>query len=704
MSDILFRCPTCTKSLAVDEGGVGLLLQCTDCGTYITPPESEVAFACPFCRHELSPTKDIEGQEFLCPYCSAAIRIPHSSDDGPIDWSVLREDLSAEEVKRVRNEMTELASYPRDAEEVYCESGGRWLRLLAVVAALVTALFAATWINHYIQYQRTRTPDVDVSGEQEALSQLQADVVARKQAEEKYYHAIVDKWEGLKHPHDRVKLLRRYLRRKHNAEYSPLVKDLLNWEDDQLYEYVMVKYDHAQTWAHRVQPLGMYLSMFPRGRHYGAVTAKYEVAARGLRLLLPIETDESGQRAETARSRPVEQQPVEDKTVAVEKRNENERASAVSEEEIQNSPVQTECADNALPDPYAVRKAERREKALVEYGGNAASEMAVLLALRWLKEHQMRTGAWQRDGSTGKTCRKTLRPAMTGLALLAFFAHGDMEDSPEFGKTIAAGIRWLVTNQEKNGHFKGRDKTDYSHPIATFALCEAYGMHRHLDIQDAAERAVAVIIKHQGAEGWGYRVKPGRDTSYSAWCVQALKAAKTSGLQVEGLDEAMKRSVNIMVINSSPSGGFGYQSQRGEKWLSGAGVLSLQLLSAGERQETKLGLAWLRDNARFCWEKPLMRMPLYNWYYITQARFNEGGECWNEWNSAFRDKIIEQQLVVEDAIRLPDGLLSDAGSWQSPSHSEDDHGAVYATALCALMLQVYYRYDIREYRCQVNSG
>jgi len=40
-TDIIFECPHCAKSLAIDWRGAGLMITCPDCGTRIQVPESD---------------------------------------------------------------------------------------------------------------------------------------------------------------------------------------------------------------------------------------------------------------------------------------------------------------------------------------------------------------------------------------------------------------------------------------------------------------------------------------------------------------------------------------------------------------------------------------------------------------------------------------------------------------------------------------
>jgi len=59
---------------------------------------------------------------------------------------------------------------------------------------------------------------------------------------------------------------------------------------------------------------------------------------------------------------------------------------------------------------------------------------------------------------------------------------------------------------------------------------------------------------------------------------------------------------------------------------------------------------------------------------VTQAKFQKGGKTWDSWNNAFSREVIANQKAD--------------GHWEDGDHG----GTVYATTLCTLMLEVYYRY------------
>jgi len=337
---------------------------------------------------------------------------------------------------------------------------------------------------------------------------------------------------------------------------------------------------------------------------------------------------------------------------------------------------------------YGSRNPGMRGSLLGRHGAPAGTELAVLRALRWLKKYQDYDGKWKGNAGGGKSGQEGAYSAYTGLGLLTFLAHGDTPASAEFGETVEKAIRWLVSAQEKGGTFKNRDGHNYSHPIAAYAVCEAYGMTKVPILKGVAEKATAKIVNGCNPNGgWNYNCdKSGRnDTSYAAWCCQALKAAKMSGVKVKGLEAALANGVKGMKANAAQYGGFGYTS-KGTGRLTGAGVLCMQLLGRAKDSETRAGLNWMTQNVTCRWEKQAKR-PIYYWYYETQAFFHEGGAPWKNWNKQFATALCRNQTVVKGAG--VDG--KDIGYWKSIGESEK-YGYVYNTTLCALMLQVYYRF------------
>jgi hypothetical protein len=332
--------------------------------------------------------------------------------------------------------------------------------------------------------------------------------------------------------------------------------------------------------------------------------------------------------------------------------------------------------------------------------GNQATERSVMRALRWLKKKQNKDGSWGPN-----------RNAMTSLAILCYLAHGEKPgSSEEFGETVQRGIEYLLGSQPANGQWRG----NYEHYIATYALCEAYGMTMNPNVKSAIDRAVKLIIDGQHPSGgWDYALKQNDrdDTSVMGWAAQALKAAMMADFysDPEALNRASKLSVKGFQKNAHPNGGFGYTSPaRGG--LTSVGTLGMQFHFAGHYPEVKKALE-LMETWKPVWvgNTPALKLgnnekppnasaegvppggsSQYYFYYATQAKFQVGGSTWDKWNAEMWREYVKAQFVEEKAIADHNGVMQDIGWWvNSDNHSDRP---VMDTCLAALQLMVYYRY------------
>ena len=328
------------------------------------------------------------------------------------------------------------------------------------------------------------------------------------------------------------------------------------------------------------------------------------------------------------------------------------------------------------------RSSSGRAAMLNEFAGRWGqyTESAVLKALEWLKKHQ------NPDGSRGPN-----KTAMTGLGLLTFLAHGETTSSEKFGATVEKAIKYMMSQQDAEGRFCKTDNQEgpYAHGIATYAISEAYGLTRIPSLKPVMEKAVQVILNGQQPKGgWNYNYNKAarRDTSVAGWQIQALKSAYIAGAENPGIKEAMNKAVeDLKSVFDPETGRFYYTDKSGHKTdsITGIGVLCLELLGHATDKEARAGLQALAGT-NCDWDKP-DPWPLYAWYYITQAKFHQGGQTWSGWNAKFARLYVKEQ--------------NEDGSWKSPGDrgnfeggKEVNLGPVYSTTLAALTLQVYYRF------------
>ena len=209
-------------------------------------------------------------------------------------------------------------------------------------------------------------------------------------------------------------------------------------------------------------------------------------------------------------------------------------------------------------------KADRLQR-LAENGGNEDCEEAVLKALRWLQKNQNKNGSFGSKKPVG----------MTGLALLAYLGHCETPLSEEFGETVTNAMVYLVNNNMKQ---KGKSASDlkdkhwcYEHAIAMYALCESFTFLKQLNIADlvpqigeAVENGTNWIIDTQieNTGGWEYgydvKAKRGGDSSIVAWHMQALKAAKATGIKFSKMNRVTSNGLDFLGECQNRNGGFGY--------------------------------------------------------------------------------------------------------------------------------------------------
>ena len=334
-----------------------------------------------------------------------------------------------------------------------------------------------------------------------------------------------------------------------------------------------------------------------------------------------------------------------------------------------------------------------------------AVELAVTKALDWLTLNQNDDGSWG----------KKSRGAMTGFALLCYLGHCDLTDSAKYGQAVSNGIKFLVElGDKKNGWLyttNHRHGAAYAQGIATYAMAESYAMTEKEFIFPVLQKAVHRIVAGQKQDGgwfyleerkgpdgvrfddFGKNEKAASDTSVSGWQFQALKAAYNTGAVFPGVEPALKAAVkNFYRVYSPKNGGFGYRkasdSANVSHKLTGVGALGLQSWdlghkSAEERKEV------LKNAVRHIKKKTQGvsydsgDANLYSWYYDAQALFNYGGINWISWNRWMEPMLLKAQNE--------DGTWPAEGSGLTSKRAGSD-AEIYRTALCTLMLEVYYRY------------
>ncbi|MEE2781629.1 MAG: prenyltransferase/squalene oxidase repeat-containing protein [Planctomycetota bacterium] len=345
-------------------------------------------------------------------------------------------------------------------------------------------------------------------------------------------------------------------------------------------------------------------------------------------------------------------------------------------------------------------------------GGNKGSESAVEAALRWLANHQNRDGSWSFNHTAGDKCSGFANPGevpaqgpspkmgATGLALLPFLAAGYTHQPSKNNKyeyVVKKGLAYLVGNMDRNSgrlyepngywHYHM-----YSHGIAACALAEAYGMTQDQKLKLPAQKALNYIVAAQDPQsgGWLYEPRTGGDTSVVCWQIMALKSGILSYLTVPGHVKTMANKwLDSVGFDPSQYGGFaqyGYREPHardhvvdGDAAMTALGLLCRNYLG------TKKDDPGQRKGVEFLGARGPGRDNVYYNYHATMVMYqNDGpkGPLWKKWNKVMRDMLINSQVKQGD----------DAGSWYYGGNHGESGGRLMSTCLCAMTLEVYYRY------------
>ena len=274
--------------------------------------------------------------------------------------------------------------------------------------------------------------------------------------------------------------------------------------------------------------------------------------------------------------------------------------------------------------------------------------------------------------------RSAPRPGATGLALLPFLGAGQTHMEGEYRDVVHAGVYYLKNHIVPTPHGADlQEGTMYAQGIATIALCEAYGMTSDESLRQPAQRAIDFICWAQHSAG-GWRYYPGQpgDTTVFGWQMMALKSASMAGLDVPSpvvnagrtvSRQCAERRRGVLRVHVTPAKSTG---------PTAVGLL-IRMYTGWDHYDPRLqrGVAFLAN------EGP-SKTDMYFNYYATQVLHHYGGPAWTDWNDQMRDYLIRTQAATGH----------ERGSWFFIDQYGVKGGRLYTTAMCTMILEVYYRH------------
>lgn len=290
----------------------------------------------------------------------------------------------------------------------------------------------------------------------------------------------------------------------------------------------------------------------------------------------------------------------------------------------------------------------------------AQAELIYEKGMQYLARSQNDKGCWA--DSVGS------EPAVVGLCVASFLAHGEDPVNGPYAKTIRSGIDYVISQQKENGYI---GSSMYNHAFAAKALAESYGMVDNPKIAPALKKAIDLILSSQKKNRFGgWRYTPDSrdaDTTVTGCQMVALFAARNAGIAIP--DDSIRKGLAYLSNNRSSDGSYGYTSAAGGKpTLTAIGVLCFSLAKDKDSKGFKSSVEFLKKNLdyrdRF--------YPYYYEYYMSQALFHADEATWKEWNAR--------------NIRYLATIQASDGSFPGPQ------GPSFNTAGALLSLALNYRY------------
>lgn len=355
-----------------------------------------------------------------------------------------------------------------------------------------------------------------------------------------------------------------------------------------------------------------------------------------------------------------------------------------------------------------------RAKALTRFGGGEASERAVEAALDWLARHEDGRGGWDADGFPARCDPKGPKcagigkgqhgeevpcpfdGAISALATLAFLGAGH-------GPWVA-GDRHGALVERALDRLRGARDT-WALPLATQAFAEAEALEGKGRFLEPVREGVARMLGARGADGaWGYAsgFRPGSDVPYAALVVPALVTARDVGVELPatlGTEvDAWLTSLEIddgrlaylkdgRAYGYTPTTANGLSAAAIREWLgvgrAGARHRAHLALASKDRPDWTISFKDIVVPGQGKVRVQVGHLSLYEWWYGTLATFQAGGDAYAGWFGRLRGALIPHQGTAGCA----------RGSWDPlGTYERQTGGRVFATALCALMLETPYRH------------
>ena len=326
------------------------------------------------------------------------------------------------------------------------------------------------------------------------------------------------------------------------------------------------------------------------------------------------------------------------------------------------------------------------------FGATRDTAAAVEAALQWLVENQEENGSWdaslhragidrQVDGQQRLSTGANADNGITGLALLALLGDGNTHLVGSRREAVQHGLEYLLGQQTANGSLAGNATMFarmYCHAMATVAVCEAYAMTSDKRLQRCAQRAIDYTVGCQDTltGGWRYQRSDPGDMSQFGWQVLALQSAQQAGISTPAETQRLMLKFLQSCNTGLKRGLASYRPGFGATAAMTAESMACRVWLGSQNKPEQLA-----EGTQYLLQRlPSLEQPdFYYWYYGSLSLRFVGGKPWERWTAALKQTLPKMQR-------------SD-GSWSAVTKWAGYGGTVYSTAMGALCLESFYRYQ-----------
>lgn len=304
--------------------------------------------------------------------------------------------------------------------------------------------------------------------------------------------------------------------------------------------------------------------------------------------------------------------------------------------------------------------------------------------LDWLAKAQESDGHWD---SVKHGAAKNADVEQTAFALLAFLGAGHTEKVGSFKSHVKLAVAWLAERVGEDGGVrvsKDANVDGIIQAVAGLALAEAAGMSNIDATKKLAQKVVDYSTgKHQSRSGEklsGFGRTPlskKPELITTMLFTMQLKSAMVAGLKVNPLSfDGIIEFIDTLDLKEK-----GFAMAAGEKATARgtvAGLLCRQFLGWRKDDLAPQVGTFLKHYGN---PDENGSDDLFDWIGEL-VTFQQGGEAWQHFNAGARSRIAAAKETQGDLS----GSIKPRGEWAGA-------GRVFSTAVGALCMEIYYRYQ-----------